>query len=434
MLLAHILTEKMFIIFLLLYDNTKESVDSTFKSLQKVSPETFLSLSNPVMFSLIFLIVTLFVSFVYYRYVIIPLRQRFLEEKENIKLQQAELMALFYELSPDPILRFDVTGKIIVANKAAQDIFGNNILLGQYIENVITNLSSFNLGLLVNSDDTQSFYMEVNNRAYEFLIKGVPKYQFGQVYGRDITKLKEAEDDLKFALVQAEKAKRLKEEFLSRISHEIRSPLVAIQGYSELIKNELEGEFSPEFRQIFQSIENNSKRLYRTVDLILNMSQVYTTSYESNFKVINIYKIIDEVFMNFSSFADEKNINYKFISNIGENIQIVGDEYSIKQIYDNVIDNAFKYTAKGEVKITLDKINGKIKTIIQDTGRGMSNDFIEQLFQPFTQEFSGYTRLYDGAGVGLALVKNFVELNKGEIVVKSNLGEGTKFTISFNEA
>ncbi len=419
---------------LILQDTSSITKKSNMESLQSVSPEAFLSLSNPIIFSLIFLIVTLFVSFVYYRYVIIPLRQRFLEEKENLRLQQAELMALFYELSPDPILRFDVTGKIIVANKAAQEVFGGSILMGEYIEKVIKNLASFNLGLLVNSDEMQRFYLEVNNKAFEFLVKGVPKYQFGQVYGRDITKLKEAEDDLKFALVQAEKAKRLKEEFLSRISHEIRSPLVAIQGYSELIKNELEGEFSPEFRQIFQSIENNSKRLYRTVDLILNMAQVYTTSYESNFKVIDLYKIVDGVFRNFSSFADEKGIEYKFISDVGDELKIVGDEYSVTQIFDNVIDNAFKYTSEGEIRILFRKKNGRIKVSIKDTGRGMSNDFVEHLFQPFTQEFSGYTRPYDGAGVGLALVKSFVELNNGEIEVDSNLGEGSTFTISFKEA
>ncbi len=424
----------MFIFLLIFQDTASVSLDTTFKSLQTVSPEAFFSFSNPIVFSFIFLIVTLFVSFVYYRFVIIPLKQRFLEEKENIRLQQAEVMALFYELSPDPILRFDVTGKIIVANEAAQDAFGKTMLLGEYVEKIIKNLSSFNLGLLVNSDETQRFYMEINHKAYEFLVNGVPKYQFGQVYGRDITKLKEAEDELKLALIQAERAKKLKEEFLSRISHEIRSPLVAIQGYSELIKSELEGEFSPEFKQIFQSIENNSKRLYRTVDLILNIAQVYTTSYESNYKVINLYNIIDEVFKNFSSFADEKDIDYKLISNVGEDLKIVGDEYSLTQIFDNIIDNAFKYTSEGEIKITLDKTKGKIKISIKDTGRGMSNDYVEYLFQPFTQEFSGYTRPYDGTGVGLALVKSFVELNKGEIEVSSNLGEGSTFTIYFDEA
>ena len=424
----------MFIFLLIFQDTASVSLDTTFKSLQTVSPEAFFSFSNPIVFSFIFLIVTLFVSFVYYRFVIIPLKQRFLEEKENIRLQQAEVMALFYELSPDHILRFDVTGKIIVANEAAQDAFGKTMLLGEYVEKIIKNLSSFNLGLLVNSDETQRFYMEINHKAYEFLVNGVPKYQFGQVYGRDITKLKEAEDELKLALIQAERAKKLKEEFLSRISHEIRSPLVAIQGYSELIKSELEGEFSPEFKQIFQSIENNSKRLYRTVDLILNIAQVYTTSYESNYKVINLYNIIDEVFKNFSSFADEKDIDYKLISNVGEDLKIVGDEYSLTQIFDNIIDNAFKYTSEGEIKITLDKTKGKIKISIKDTGRGMSNDYVEYLFQPFTQEFSGYTRPYDGTGVGLALVKSFVELNKGEIEVSSNLGEGSTFTIYFDEA
>ena len=119
--------------------------------------------------------------------------------------------------------------------------------------------------------------------------------------------------------------------------------------------------------------------------------------------------------------------------NKNKNNSIKCDEYSIHQIFSNLIDNAVKYTASGSVIIELrkDKDN-KIEVEVKDTGIGISEDYLQNLFLPFSQEEQGYTRKFDGNGLGLALVKKYCELNNIGISVSSKKGTGTSFTLIFN--
>lgn len=407
-------------------------MDSTFQSLEKIAPETLLNFDNPILLSLIIIVVILAIIIIYYKYVIIPLRIKFVEEKQAMQAQHSEMMALFSELSPDPVIRCDVSGKILLSNESANDIFSKKMLLGEYIEKVFPIIRNFDIEKVIDYGLIKNFEHTVDGRHFQFVIAGIPKYNAIQIYGRDISQLKSTQHELKVALSKAKAATKLKEEFLSRISHEIRSPLVSIQGYSELLKSQVD-EFGQEYQSIFQSIENNSKRLYRTVELILNMSQVQTGSYESSFKEINIYSVVEKTYREFKSFAEESKIDFTFEALLDHETTIFGDEYSVSQIVVNLIDNAFKYTREGRIFLSLYKQNKSIKISIEDTGVGISEKYLNNLFQPFSQEYSGYTRPYDGTGLGLALVKSFVDLNEAKIEVNSEVNVGTKFSVAFDE-
>ena len=151
-----------------------------------------------------------------------------------------------------------------------------------------------------------SFTTPLDNKYFQFIIDGVKKFNVCQVYGRDITELKNTERDLKEALIRAEDAKRLKEFFLAQISHEIRSPLNVIVGYSDLLADELRDEKKPEFGNILRSMKNNSKRLYRTFDLLLNMSQLQTGKYDARFEKVDLYSLLKTLQNEFASMAEEK--------------------------------------------------------------------------------------------------------------------------------
>ncbi|MGK9369728.1 PAS domain S-box protein [Melioribacter sp. Ez-97] len=248
----------------------------------------------------------------------------------------------------------------------------------------------------------------------------------------DITIHKNAEKELILAKEKAEKADRLKTNFLAQISHEIRTPINVIVNFNNLIKEEIENYVSDEVMEGFSAVEQASRRIIRTIDLILNVAEIQTNAYEPIFREINIKEeIIDNILKEYSFYAKEKNL--ALIETVNTDNYIARcDEYSVSQIVSNLVDNAIKYTPSGKVELVLSR-NEKDRLVVEvkDTGIGMNEDFLPQLFRPFTQEESGYTRRYEGSGLGLALVKYYCDLNNIDISVESRKNHGTKFTLTF---
>ena len=111
---------------------------------------------------------------------------------------------------------------------------------------------------------------------------------------------------------------------------------------------------------------------------------------------------------------------------------VLADHYSVTQIFQNLIDNAIKYTLKGSVKVILEDLDKeRIQVVVKDSGIGISKDYISNLFSPFSQEDVGHKREFEGNGLGLALVKNYVEMNNAEIIVDSEKDRGSTFTVVF---
>jgi signal transduction histidine kinase len=371
------------------------------------------------------------VTFVYYRYIIIPLKKKHLQEQENLKLQQAELMALFTELSPDPIFRFDEKGKILLANNSAHKLFPHKILVGEQVEIILPFVKSFDLHDIILGNKVIDHTTLLGESYYQFIIDGVSKFKFCQVYGRDITELKKSERDLKDALTKADESKKLKEFFLSQISHEIRSPLNVIIGYSEILRNEL-SEKSSEVDNYLIPIINNSKRLYRTFDLMLNMSQLQAGKYQVRYEKVDLFNMLRNLLNEYKSYAEQKRIKLSLFSLIEGDVIVIADHYSIGQIFSNLIDNAIKYTENGSVEIKIYPENFNVCIDITDTGIGIPKEYQSKLFTPFSQADMSYTRIFDGTGLGLALVKQFIDINRAKIKVNSEYGRGSTFTVILN--
>jgi signal transduction histidine kinase len=356
------------------------------------------------------------------------MKKKHLQEQENLKLQQAELMALFAELSPDPIFRFDENGKIVLANNSAHKIFPHKILVGESVDNILPFIKSFDLHDIIVNGKTVNYTSLLGESYFQFIIAGVSKFKVCQVYGRDITDLKKSEKDLKEALVKAEESKKLKEYFLSQISHEIRSPLNVITGYSEVLMQDLQDK-SKEYDEILRSIINNGKRLYRTFDLMLNMSQLQTGKYEARVERVNILAMTNTIVNENRSFADEKKITINLINRLESDNTVMADHYSLAQIFVNLIDNAIKYTSQGKVDVILYRENSNLCVDVRDTGIGITKEYLQKIFTPFSQADMSYSRPYEGTGLGLALVKSFLDLNRAKIKVNSEPGVGSTFTV-----
>lgn len=261
--------------------------------------------------------------------------------------------------------------------------------------------------------------------------KGVITHYLG--ISEDITERREIEKQLVQAKENAEKSDLLKTEFLAQMSHEIRTPINAILSFTSLIKEELSDKINDELKSSFSILDRAGNRIIRTIDLILHMSELQTGSYEFTPKIFDVYSdVLLKLYVNFKKSARDKNLEFT-LQKEAESALIYADENKIYEIFNNLIDNAIKYTARGNVHILLGKnIQGKLYIQVKDTGIGMSEEFLSNLFKLFVQEEQGYTRRFEGNGLGLALVKKYCDLNQADIQVKSKKGEGSVFTVTFS--
>jgi len=250
----------------------------------------------------------------------------------------------------------------------------------------------------------------------------------------DITEKKKMIEDLIVAKRKAETSDRMKTEFLAQISHEIRTPLNAIMNFTSFLKDDLSADKSEELSEIFESISNSGSRIVRTIDMVLNASELQVGGYDYTEKKIDIYgEIIKRVCRDLRHFLESKKLELR-ITKLTENTSVLCDEYSIYQTLLNLIDNAIKYTEKGFVEIRLLRNSeGKLQIEIEDTGIGISGKYMGHIFDAFSQEDTGYSRKYEGTGLGLSIVKKYCELNRIRIDVKSKKKVGTTFTLTFSE-
>ena len=254
---------------------------------------------------------------------------------------------------------------------------------------------------------------------------------------RDFTEEKkrelEQEEALRQEKIKAEKANEAKSIFLFNMSHDIRTPMNAIVGYSQLMKKELT---NPKLIHYQEMIEQSSKLLLSIINNVLDMARVESGKMEldENYEVIgNITQLVCSAF---AAEASRKNIEFNIIVNV-EHKHIIVDSTKMQEILSNLISNAIKYTSAGG-KVTIDTKELPydkegyvlIQTKVSDTGIGMSEEFLPSLFELFTRERNTTLSKIPGTGLGMAIVKNFVDLMNGSIEVESELGKGSTFTIT----
>lgn len=248
----------------------------------------------------------------------------------------------------------------------------------------------------------------------------------------EINRRRKINVELEIAKEKAELSDKLKTEFLAQMSHEIRTPINILINYAHLIKEELDIPIGSDLSNYFDGWEIGSKRLIRTIESILYMSQLQIGAYNPTFEKIEPNEILIQKVKELEHYAKDKGLMIRL--NISKaDYSLDADKFSIEQIFQHLIENAINFTFQGYIEITLGKDNKqKIFFSITDTGVGISEDFFPKLFLPFTQEDQGYTRKFEGNGLGLALVKGFCEINKAEIEVISSKGKGTTFQITFS--
>jgi signal transduction histidine kinase len=227
----------------------------------------------------------------------------------------------------------------------------------------------------------------------------------------------------------AEAANKAKSDFLASMSHEFRTPLNAVIGFSELMSTGLGGPLTDQQKEYVTDIFTSGQHLLSLVNDILDLSKVEAGRMELQMNEFNIERLIETSIALFKEEAYKHSLQMTFKITHGLDTMI-GDERKIKQVLFNLLGNAVKFTPDGgriQVEATLTDDKEFLKYSVSDTGIGISSEDQNKLFKPFEQVDTRLTRKYKGTGLGLSLCKQLVELHGGRIWVESEAGKGSKF-------
>ena len=227
---------------------------------------------------------------------------------------------------------------------------------------------------------------------------------------------------------KATEADRLKSAFLANMSHEIRTPMNAIIGFSELLDDESQDE---EDRSVFiRMIRKNGETLLNLINDIIDISKIEANLLVVRKRPLKLYRFLEEIetYYNESLLSKkEKNLQFMMVFEIDEDFTIITDEIRLKQILDNLIGNAIKFTSEGSVSVNISTDENAVYFKIADTGIGIPHDQQASIFERFMQAEQGHKMNFGGTGLGLAISKNLIELLGGTIQVKSEPGKGSSF-------
>ncbi|WP_333787764.1 PAS domain S-box protein [Methanomethylovorans sp.] len=372
--------------------------------------------------------------------------QRVLNEKEMREAKDKYRM--IFEKSPLGIIHFDTYGVITQCNKSFVDI------VGVEEANIIGNI----IGLDLLKSDTS----EEIKKCVTAVLSGEPDNYSGSSFSfigatdtpirasfvpvitedkaiaggicivEDITESKKAREALIHAKNVAEEASRTKSEFLSNVTHELRTPLNAIMGFSDLLQESIEDKLNDNQRKYLNNIIAGGKDLLDVINNILDVSNIEAGKTNLELEDIHLEGLIQDVMTEMSSFASKKNIALQMeLDPQVKSIRV--DRNKLQQILINLVSNAIKFgKEKGFVKIRSKQMHDTLHIEVIDNGIGISTEDQQRLFKPFIQLDSSSTRKYKGNGIGLYIVKQFVDLHGGNVWLESEIGKGSTFTFTIS--
>ena len=256
---------------------------------------------------------------------------------------------------------------------------------------------------------------------------GEPAFLLG--ISEDITEAKKTQEALLQAQEEAERANRVKSQFLASMSHELRTPLNAILGFSELLNDDATGRFDEATRRRFlDQIHSSGVHLLQLINDILDLSKVEAGQMELQLQAVELRRLIDEARATVEPLAQGKAISLNV--DPGPELHLIADPAKLKQMLLNLLSNAIKFTPDGgRIQIRGRQVDSWAEIAVSDTGIGIAAEDLGRLFTEFQQLDAGPARQQEGTGLGLALTRRFAELHGGQVSVESAPGKGSTFTL-----
>lgn len=348
--------------------------------------------------------------------------------------KEIERLAFFPTANPMPVVEVDLLGTPSYINPAGIKLLDNmNLDMSQVSRILPQRYKQAIREALSTGNEIQAQEVSLENLQLLWSAHFLQNQELVHFYATDITTLKEAESELIEAKESAVQSERVKSLFLANMSHEIRTPLNSILGFTEMLEMEAQDKLGEDAGTYFDIIRSSGKRLYRTVHEILDISQIETGTFDLKLDEVNLSKVLRDLCESSSQDAVGKGLTFE--AHIPENDIIVeADEYCTSQALSNLLDNAVKYTDEGNISISARSLDHGVQVIIHDSGIGMSQEYQDRMYDPFSQESDGYTKKFQGVGLGLALTKRYLDLIQARLDLESEKGKGSKFTITFKHA
>ncbi|MCM8805780.1 MAG: ATP-binding protein [Candidatus Omnitrophica bacterium] len=331
-------------------------------------------------------------------------------EREKVTEEEIDK---FIEMISFPIAIIDAKGDIKISNSHFDSLFDIQKEKGFWWEKI----KNFDVIATIKNiaEKKESIEKEIKIREKFYLCKGTMLKDNNSILLVliDITAMKEIQEK--------------KREFVTAVSHELKTPLTAIKGYIETIEENTE---NPENQEFIRIVKHHTERLEKIVEDLITLAQLEKENPDIEMKNVNLVKVAKDVVMLFEKKAKEKGIEITL--KYDEIPEIKGDQFRLEQMLINLVDNAVRFTEQGSIKISLsyEKEKSMVKIEVSDTGIGIEKFHIPKIFERFYVVDKARSRKTGGTGLGLSIVKHIVLLHNGTIEVQSSSGKGTTFTIN----
>jgi two-component system phosphate regulon sensor histidine kinase PhoR len=329
----------------------------------------------------------------------------------ELSRQKAELNSILSSIA-DGLLAINKHGRILFSNKVVQDIFQSEHPDGKFYWEAIRD-REFNDFIKDVQQEQKSKTREIKKNGRLFLCRAqyLSSREELVVSVHDLSEMRRLE--------------QIKKDFISNVSHELRTPLTAIKGYIETLKDEGD----KKSQRYIDVIDRHTHRLINIVKDLLLLSELEEGEPSLEYERIDLENMINSVLKIFEQKLEQKNLPVHFHIDSGFP-PVHGDPFRLEQMFINIIDNAVKYTEKGEIEIFLEKKNeDSVSISIQDSGIGIPQEHLSRIFERFYVVDKSRSRKLGGTGLGLSIVKHIVLLHNGKVNVESMQGKGTTFTV-----
>jgi PAS domain S-box-containing protein len=364
------------------------------------------------------------------------------QAEEALKKSEEKYRKIFENVQ-DVFYQTDINGLIIDISPSIYGLSGYlpEELVGKPITLLYENAESRNLLLTSIGEKGKVWDFEIKAKtksgAVKYLSLNTHKLfdSFGDQIGiegsaRDITERKQAENDLILSKEKAEESNRLKTAFMNTISHEVRTPLNGILGFSEFV---LQPDIPEEEKKYYLEVLNSSsERLLSTITNYMDISLIASGNMIVKAIPVDLALLLDEIYNKFHSKCKAKNLEFiKQIPSKTNNNSLLCDPSLLEKTISHLVDNAIKFTITGSVTLGFTSNENEFELFVKDTGAGISIESQSTVFEFFRQEDVANTRGYEGSGLGLSIAKGLLELMGGRIRVESGKGKGSAFYLTF---